>query len=100
MPIASPTNPAGQDDRGSRTAFAYREQRWTAVELTPSGTGLVGAFQDKGVRGGMGLERDRGQGYNRDSLGRGLNPEGAVDGGLSGYVGGVAKIWGFGGRRV
>lgn len=57
--------------------FAWREQRWTAVDVDEPGTALVTAIQD---RGGM---KQRG-----------------VDGGLSGGVGNVAKIWGFGGRRA
>jgi hypothetical protein len=60
--------------------FGWREQRWTAVEMTDDGTGFMGAFQVKGNMRGMDLERER-------------------IGGLT-DVGNVAKMYGFGGRRV
>lgn len=60
--------------------FGWREQRWTAVDVASDGTGFVGAFQVKGNMRGMGLERER-------------------IGGLT-EVGNVAKMFGFGGRRV
>jgi hypothetical protein len=70
------------DDRGTEKGekFGWREQRWTAVDMTADRTGFVGAFQVKGNMRGLGLERER-------------------IGGLT-DVGNVAKIYGFGGRRV
>lgn len=56
--------------------FGRREQRWTALEESLGGLGLVPAFEEKGTMRGLGLERER----------------------ISGQ-GGVAKIYGFGGRR-
>ncbi|KAN0119755.1 hypothetical protein V8E51_001963 [Hyaloscypha variabilis] len=64
--------------RGKR--FGWREQRWTAVDVAPDGAGFVGAFQVKGNMRGMGLEREK-------------------IGGLK-DVGHIAKMYGFGGRRV
>lgn len=66
------------NEKGVR--FGWREQRWTAVEMTDDGTGFMGAFQVKGNMRGMDLERER-------------------IGGLT-DVGNVAKMYGFGGRRV
>lgn len=70
--------PENEKKKGKK--FGWREQRWTAVETTADGTGFVGAFQVKGDMGGMGLGRE-------------------TIGGLRG-VGNVAKIYGFGGRKV
>jgi hypothetical protein len=67
-----------EDGKGKK--FGWREQRWTAVDVTADGTGFEGAFQVKGNMRGMELERER-------------------IGGLT-DVGNVAKIYGFGGRRV
>jgi hypothetical protein len=67
-----------EDGKGKK--FGWREQRWTAVDVTADGTGFEGAFQAKGNMEGMKLERER-------------------IGGLT-DVGNVAKIYGFGGRRV
>jgi len=67
-------------DREKGRKFGWREQRWTALEVTGDGTGLVGAFQVKGNMRGMGLDREK-------------------VGGLT-DVGRLAKIHGFGGRRV
>ncbi len=61
--------------------FGWREQRWTAVVTDGGGIRLIGAFQEIGGMRGLGLERD-------------------VNRGLSGGVGNVAKMYGFGGRRV
>lgn len=61
--------------------FAYREQKWTAVDIAPDGMGLVGTFAERGGIKGMGMSR-------------------GMEGGLSGGVGNMAKVWGFGGRRV
>ncbi|PVH85020.1 hypothetical protein DL98DRAFT_511953 [Cadophora sp. DSE1049] len=72
--------PSLDDENGGgrrRKKFAYREQRWTAVDVSGDGMGLVCAFAEKG--GGV---------------------KTSVEGRLSGEVGNVAKIWGFGGRRV
>lgn len=69
-------------DRGVEgRKFGWREQGWTSVVVDERGTGLVGTFQEKGGMRGLGLERD-------------------INRGLSGGVGNVAKIYGFGGRRV
>lgn len=68
-----------------RDECVEREERWVAVEVNGDGTGFMGAF---GEKGGMGLKRERkihGQG---GGMGMGID------------VGSVAKIWGFGGRRV
>jgi hypothetical protein len=59
--------------------FGLREQRWAAVEITPDGLGLVDAFMMKGNMRGLGLEREKGKMQD---------------------VGNVAKLYGFGGRRV
>jgi hypothetical protein len=67
-----------EDGKGKK--FGWREQRWTAVDVTADGTGFEGAFQVKGNMRGMELERER-------------------IGGLT-DVGNMAKIYGFGGRRV
>ncbi|KAH7336213.1 hypothetical protein BKA65DRAFT_479133 [Rhexocercosporidium sp. MPI-PUGE-AT-0058] len=74
---------------GDGRKFGYREQRWTAVDVDTvnGGTGIVCAFQERGGMRGLGLSRERGAGIS-------------MEGGLSGGVGNVAKIWGFGGRRV
>jgi len=63
-----------------RGGFGWREQRWCAVEVRDDGVGLKEAF-------GMGMER-RG-------IGRGIEK-----GSTETEVGNVAKVWGFGGRRV
>ena len=70
----------GENGKGGRKRFAWREQRWTAVDVKGDGTGFVGAFQVKGNMRGLGLDRER-------------------IGGLT-DVGHVAKMYGFGGRRV
>ncbi|KAL2069041.1 hypothetical protein VTL71DRAFT_15379 [Oculimacula yallundae] len=77
----------GADSQEARQ-FGYREQKWTALELDAASGGLclIGAFQEKGGMRGMGMSRERG----------GTR----VEEGLSGGVGNVAKVWGFGGRRV
>ncbi|KAH7418108.1 hypothetical protein BKA64DRAFT_716890 [Cadophora sp. MPI-SDFR-AT-0126] len=68
---------------GARKRFAYREQRWTAVDVRSDGMGLVCAFAEpqKGGGSGGGVKMN-------------------IEEGLSAGVGNVAKIWGFGGRRV
>lgn len=63
----------------SQSRFGGREQRWAAVEISPDGLSLIDAFMAKGNLRGLGLEREKG---------------GIQD------VGNVAKIYGFGGRRV
>ena len=70
--------PENEKKKGKK--FGWREQRWTAVDLKGDGTGFVGAFQVKGNMRGLGLDRER-------------------IGGLT-DVGHVAKMYGFGGRRV
>jgi hypothetical protein len=60
--------------------FGWREQRWTAVEISLDGLELKGAFMAKGNMRRLGLEREKGGGMTD--------------------VGNVAKIWGFGGKRV
>jgi len=71
---------ASEAEMGKGKRFGWREQRWTAVDLMADGTGFLGAFQVKGNMRGMGLEREK-------------------IGGLK-DVGYIAKIYGFGGRRV
>lgn len=58
-----------------------REERWVPVEVDGDGVGVgfKGVFGERGGFRGLGMERDRG---------------GIQD------VGGVARVWGFGGRRV
>jgi hypothetical protein len=70
----------GENGKGGGNRFGWREQRWTAVDVKGDGTGFVGAFQVKGNMRGLGLDRER-------------------FGGLT-DVGHVAKMYGFGGRRV
>lgn len=67
------------DGNEKEGGFGWREQRWAAVELASDGLGLVDAFMAKSNMRGLGLERERGK----------------VQG-----VSSVAKIYGFGGRRV
>lgn len=62
---------------GDGMKFGAREQRWAAVKEAKDGLGLVSSFQEKGTMKGMGLSRDR--------------PH---------DVGSIAKVYGFGGRRV
>ncbi|KAG0651375.1 hypothetical protein D0Z07_1636 [Hyphodiscus hymeniophilus] len=59
--------------------FGGREQRWAAVEVSADGLALVDTFMAKGNMRGLGLEREKGR---------------------TGDVGSVAKLYGFGGRRV
>ena len=59
--------------------FGSREQRWAAVEMSGDGLGLVDAFMAKGNMRGLKMEREE----------RGMQD-----------VGSVAKLHGFGGRRV
>ena len=59
--------------------FAGREQRWAAVDITADGLALADAFAAKGNMRGLGLESEKGRWL---------------------YDGNVAKIYGFGGRRV
>lgn len=61
----------------SRERFGAREQRWAALEVGRGGVALVSAFAEGGGMEAMGLAR-----------------EGVKD------VGSVAKMYGFGGRRV
>lgn len=65
--------------------FGWREQRWAALEVSKDGLGLVSAFQDTGTMRGMGLSRAYGKRKMEES---------------ETGVGTVAKIYGFGGRRV
>jgi hypothetical protein len=60
--------------------LGWREQRWTAVELSPDGLNLRGAFMANGNMKGLRMEREK-------------------VGGLT-DVGNVAKVWGFGGKMV
>ncbi|KAK0112968.1 hypothetical protein ONS95_014682 [Cadophora gregata] len=66
----------GGGGESKRKKFAYREQKWTALDVRGDGLALVPTFEDKGNAGTR------------------------VEEGLSGGVGNVVKIWGFGGRRV
>jgi hypothetical protein len=73
-------NPGPQSEKEMPpTKFGGREQRWAAVEISADGLAVVDAFMAKGDMRGLGFERenDRRQ-----------------------YDGNVAKIYGFGGRRV
>ena len=65
--------------------FGAREQRWTALEVAKDGLSLVSAFQDRGTMKGLGW-----------ATGDGEEKLGETETG----VGSVAKIYGFGGRRV
>jgi hypothetical protein len=65
--------------------FGWREQRWAALEVSKDGLGLVGAFQDTGMMKGMEFSRADGERKMEETEIR---------------VGTVAKIYGFGGRRV
>ncbi|KUJ23596.1 uncharacterized protein LY89DRAFT_186742 [Mollisia scopiformis] len=92
-PGLGPDEERGKDEKGKGKGFGYREQRWCAVEVCDEGAGagaeLKGAF---GMRGGM-----RGMGMERRGIGRGIGIE---RGSTETEVGNVAKVWGFGGRRV
>ena len=68
-----------------KTKFGAREQRWTALEVAKDGLSLVSAFQDRGTMKGLGW-----------ATGDGEKKLGGTEMG----VGSVAKIYGFGGRRV
>lgn len=59
--------------------FGGREERWVPVAVRGDGVGFEGGFGERGIMRGMGMER--GEKQKQD-------------------VGSVAKIWGFGGRRV
>ena len=84
-PVLGEGEGAGEGEGKDKRRFGWREQRWTAVEVSCDGLGLVGAFWSTGT----GTRR------------RGLEKEG-VSVGVSGLTeaGNVAKVWGFGGRRV
>lgn len=77
-----------------RRGLGYREQKWCAVEVDAGGVGLKGAF---GMRGGM-----KGMGLERRGIGRGIyaDDDEKEKESTETEVGNVAKIWGFGGRRV
>ena len=66
--------------------FGRREGNWTAVEVSDDGLRFVGAFEEKGDIKRIGMIR--GEGTNKTTRG------------LGNGVSNVAKIWGFGGRRV
>ena len=59
--------------------FGGREQRWAAVDISADELALTDAFVAKGTMRGLGLEREKMRKQD---------------------VGNVAKIYGFGGRRV
>ena len=80
MKDETPNLEAGKGKKGS---FGKREQRWAAVQESGDGLALISAFQEKGNMRGMTMEREKKRGM-----------------GLANDVGGVAKIYGFGGRRV
>jgi hypothetical protein len=65
---------------GKEGRFGGREQRWAAVDVSGEGLGFVDAFLAKGNMRGLRLEREK----------RVLVQD----------VGGMAKVYGFGGRRV
>ena len=75
----APKAAGGNEKEGRGEGFGGREQRWAAVEVGADGLGLVDAFMAKGNMRGLGLEREKGRVQD---------------------VGNVAKIYGFGGRRV
>ncbi|KAE8442349.1 hypothetical protein EG329_003420 [Mollisiaceae sp. DMI_Dod_QoI] len=85
------------EGKGKGRRFGWREQRWCAVEVWDEdgvGVGLRGAFgmgmERRGIRGGGGA--DGGGGDGSETL------KGTT--GTETGVGNVAKIYGFGGRRV
>ena len=75
----TPNLGSGSDVEKKERMFAGREQRWAAVDVAPDGLRLVDAFLAKGNMRELELEREKGRVQD---------------------VGNVAKIYGFGGRRV
>ena len=75
----TPNLGSGSEKEKEERGFARREQRWAAVEISADGLGLVDAFMAKGNMRGLGLEREKGRLHD---------------------VGSVARVYGFGGRRV
>lgn len=67
-------------DKEKGRKFGWREQKWTALEVDSAGIGFVGTFQVKGNMRGMAMDREK-------------------VGGLT-DVGRMAKVHGFGGRRM
>lgn len=75
----TPNLGSGSEKEERERVFAGREQRWAAVEIGADGLGLVNAFIVKGNMRDAGLKRERGRAHN---------------------VGSIARVYGFGGRRV
>lgn len=72
--------------------FGMREGEWCAVDVRADGVGFESAFEVKGEMRGLALERkgkDKVHGAGRGEMGGG-----------EGMVSSIAKVWGFGGRRV
>lgn len=110
LPLSLNLSTTTSPSRKRLHSFGAREQKWTALDLildpvTGEATGLKNSFMEKGNMRGMGLERrgiDRGFGTNiRRGEGIGIGIVGGADTSSTGpVVGNVAKIHGFGGRRV
>ena len=84
----------GSDRQGEsenqRRQFGWREGKWTAIELDGAGLRFVDAFEEKGGMNGMGMT----------GSGSAVGKMGNATRGLGNGVSNIAKIWGFGGRRV
>ena len=73
--------------------FGFREGEWCCVDVDDAGGGMKfkGAFDEEGAQSGIvkGKEKETVHGAGRGEFGGGV-----------GTVSSVAKVWGFGGRRV
>lgn len=79
-------------DKSSRVVqFGWREGNWCAIRSSADGLRLKTAFEEKSVRRGLRIEANR-----RSDIDTGVTVESRI--GLG--VGNIAKIYGFGGRRV
>ncbi|KAH6667532.1 hypothetical protein B0J14DRAFT_489444 [Halenospora varia] len=110
LPLPFTSLPATTNNK-TLLAFGGREHKWIPLNLildpvSGEATGLKNCFTEKGNMRGMGLERRGvGRGFEGNiGMGRQVDMEietgGAVESRVGSRVGNVAKIHGFGGRRV
>lgn len=90
-----------EEKLAGKVGLGAREQRWTAVQIERGSDGVVAlglkeVFELSGGMRGLGLERERRGGDG----GGNENGGGIGNGNGGGSVGNIAKIYGFGGRRV
>ena len=74
-----------------KRGFGYREGKWCALDVGREGTGFVSVEAFEMMRGAQekAKDKERVHGMGRGEMGGG-----------EGTVSSVAKVWGFGGRRV